>query len=142
MSDIKKYRVEPTTRLHLRDARDELMYAEKEDGTNNETKPMAVNIFGPGSKQYAKAQTDRNNRMIDLLKKKGPSERTPEQERREQADFLAACTQSFENIDYDGLTDAALFRAVYNDIEIGFVAEQVAKHLGEWANFSTKPTRS
>ena len=37
MSDIKKYAVAPTGRLHLRDAADELMYTE--DG-----KEIAVNV--------------------------------------------------------------------------------------------------
>ena len=30
----------------------------------------------------------------------------------------------------------ALFKAVYADSSVGFIAEQAMKHLGEWANFS------
>jgi hypothetical protein len=130
--DIKKYSVAPTSRLHLRDANDELMYSD--DG-----KPMAVNLYGPGSKQYAKAQAAQNNRMIDKLKRKGKSDQTAEQRASEAAEFLADCTESFENVEYDTLTGNALSIAVYSDVAVGFIADQVAKHIGDWANF-TKPS--
>lgn len=127
--DIRKFAVEPTGRLHLRDATDELMYAE--DG-----KPIAVNLWGPGSKQYAKAQAAQQNRIIDKLKRKGKSEQTAEQKAAETAEFLADCTIGWENLEYDKLTGEALSRAIYSDISIGFIADQVAKHLGDWANFT------
>ena len=45
-------------------------------------------------------------------------------------------------VEYDGLTGEALYKAVYSDVSIGFIAEQVAKHLSDWSNFqrgSQKP---
>ncbi len=129
--DIKKFAVTPTGRLHLRDASDELMYAD-----DDQSKPIAVNVYGPGSKQYAKAQAAQQNRMIDKLKRKGKTEQTAEQIAAEKADFLTDCTASFENMEYDALTGEALARAVYSDISIGFIADQVGKFIGDWSSFT------
>ncbi len=128
--DIKKFAVEPTGRLHLRDAHDELMYTD--DG-----QAIAVNLYGPGSKQYAKAQAAQQNRIIDKLKRKGKTEQTAEQVAAEKAEFLSDCTAGFENLEYDSLTGDALTHAVYADISIGFISDQVSKFLGEWSNFLT-----
>lgn len=142
MSDIRKHAVEETGVLHLRDASDELMYAEGEDGKPDTSKPMTVTLYSPGSKPYAKAQARNSNRMVDKLKKKGKADQTAEQKAQEIADFLADCTKSMENIDYDGLTGDALFKSVYADVSIGFVAEQVNKWLGDWGNFSKGSAKS
>lgn len=131
MADIRKFAVQETSVLHLRDASDELMYADEE-----RKKPMTITLYGPGSKQYAKAQTRNSNRMIDKLKKKGKSDQTAEEKAQEIAEFLADCTKSFEHIDYDGLQGEELFKAVYADKSIGFIAEQANKHLGDWGNFT------
>ena len=130
MSDIKKFAVTATGRLHLRDAADELMFTD--DGQE-----IAVNVFGPGSKQYAKAQAAQQNRMIDKLKRKGQTTQTAEQIAKEKAEFLTDCTASFENLEYDALTGDALATAVYSDLSLGFIADQVAKHIGDWSNFSS-----
>lgn len=133
--NIKKFAVEPTKRLHLRDAADQLMYADAE-----KTLPMAVNLYGPGSKQYVRAKAAQSNRMMEKLKRKGKIEQTAEQNTAETAEFLTACTSSWENVEYDQLTEAnALSMAVYSDESIGFIADQIAKELNEWSNF-TKPS--
>ncbi len=136
MSDIKKYAVEETSLLALRSANDEPLIGD--DG-----KPMTVTVYGPGSKTYAKAQAANQNRMIDKLKRRGKTDQSAEEKAREQAEFLAGCTQEFSaNIEYDGLAGEALHKAVYADSSIGFIGEQVGKHLGDWGNFTkgfTKP---
>ena len=129
--DIRKYAVEPTSKLHLRDANDELMFTD-------EGKPVAVNLYGPGSKQYARAQAAQNNRLLDKLKRKGKSDQTAEQRAAESSEFLADCTESFENLEYDNLTGRKLFMAVYADVSIGFVADQVAKYISDWSNFTKR----
>ena len=129
--DIRKYAVEPTSKLHLRDANDELMFTD-------EGKPVAVNLYGPGSKQYARAQAAQNNRLLDKLKRKGKSDQTAEQRAAESSEFLADCTESFENLEYDNLAGRELFMAVYADVSIGFVADQVAKYISDWANFTKR----
>ena len=135
MSDIKKYKVALTGRLLLKGADGETMYAEGADGEPDKKKPMAVNLYSPGSKQYANANNKRQNHQVDLLKNKGPTKESTDAARRESAEYLAACTESFENVDYDGLTGRDLAIAVYSDIEIGFVADQVAAYLRDWGNF-------
>lgn len=132
--DIRKFAVSPTGRLELRDANDELIVM---DG-----KQVAVNLYGPGSKEHAKAQAEQSNRMIDRLKRKGKTEQTAEEKRKEGAEFLAACTESFENLEYDNLTGRDLALAVYSDITIGFIADQAAKFLGDWANFTSGSTKT
>lgn len=132
--DIKKFAVSPTSKLHLRDANDELLFADEE-----KTKPITVNLYGPGSREYARAQTAQSNRMIDKLKRKGKTEQTAEQRASESAEFLSDCTEGWENMEYDQLTGRALSVAVYSDVTIGFIADQVAKHIGDWSNF-TKPS--
>jgi hypothetical protein len=129
--DIKTKAVSVTGRLHLRDASDELML--------DNGKEVAVNVYGPGSKQYAKAQAAQQNRVMDMLKRKGKTEQTAEKKAAENAEFLADITESFENLEYDDLTGHALAMAVYSDTKIGFIADQVAKFVGDWSNFS-KPS--
>ncbi len=133
MTDIRKFSVAATGRLALRDASDEPMLTD--DG-----KEIAVNVFGPGSKQYAKAQAAQQNRMLDKLKRKGKSDQTAEQKSAEAAEFLSDCTESWENLDYDGLTGTALSKAVYSDQTIGFIADQVAKFIGDWSSFKKVST--
>jgi len=140
--DIKKFAVDLTSRLHLRDANDELMYAEDGEGRLDLLKPITVNLYGPGSKQYAQAQARQQNRLIDKLKRKGKTDQTAEQRVEEQAEFLSGCTASFENLEYDQLQGEALAKAVYSDASIGFIAEQVGKQLGDWANFSRASTKT
>lgn len=135
--DIRKFAVAATSRLHLRDASDELMYADEA-----KTLPIAVTIFGPGSKQHAAAQAKQSNLLVNLVRKKGDANQTAEQRREAQAEFLTACTESFENLEYGELQGLELAKAVYSDLSLGFIADQVAKHLGEWSNFSKGSTNN
>lgn len=135
MADIRQFAVVPTSKLHLRDANDELMYADA-----GKSLPICVNLYGPGSKPYAQAQAAQNNRIMDKLKRKGKSDQNAEQRAAESAEFLSDCTESFENLEYESLTNRALAMAVYSDSSIGFIADQVAKHIGDWANFSKPST--
>lgn len=132
--DIRKFAVEATSRLVLRDANDEAM---TDDG-----KEAAVNVYGPGSKQFAKAQSLQNNRFVARLKKKGSADQSADQKTAEQAEFLADITESFENVEVDGLKGRALALAIYSDVSIGFISDQVAKHIGDWANFTKGSAKS
>lgn len=129
--DIRKFAVNPTSRLHLRDANDELMYADEA-----KTLPIAVNLFGPGSKEYAKAKAAQSNRLVNKMKTKGKANQTPEEIAAESAEFLAACTESWENMQYGDAQGEALSIAVYSDRTLGFISDQVAGHLGGWSNFT------
>ena len=139
MSNIKKFAVAATSTLHLKDANDDLMYADGADGNPDKSKPMRVNLYGPGSKKYAQVQAASNNKLFTRLKKKGKEDQSAEDQAQESADKLAALTHSFENISYDDLVGEALHKAVYLDETIGFIPAQVNAHLSDWANF-TKPS--
>ena len=136
MSNLKKYEMAETAVLHLRDAGDNLMYADGADGQPDLTKPMRVHVYGPGSKQYARAQNERQNHQVDLLKRKGKTRESADEAAAEQAAFLAACTQSFDNIESEsGAAGEALFLEIYGNLKLSFIATQVGIYLNETANF-------
>jgi hypothetical protein len=129
--DLRTKAVADTAFLHLRDANDELMF----DGGDSK-KSVGITLFGPGSKQYARATAAKNNRLMDRMKKKGKSDQTAEESAEENAIFLAQCTAEFHHIERDQLQGEALYKATYGDHQIGFIAEQAARFLSEWGNFS------
>lgn len=136
MFKIESIGVAETSDLHLRSATDELLYDDK-------GKPLTVTVCGPGSKTYAKAAAAQQNKAIEKLKRKGKLDQSAEDKAREQACFLAAVTVSFNNFGYgSGLEGAEMFKAAYADTAIGFVAEQVGKHVGDWANFTKGSAKS
>jgi hypothetical protein len=127
--DIRTLSVEETSTLHIRDSSDELVYTE--DG-----KPVEIVVYGPGSRTFAKAQAAQQNRLLEKLKKKGKVDQSAQEKAEETADFLASCTKEFRNIELEKLQGEALFKAVYADTTLGFIAEQVNKHISDWSNFS------
>jgi hypothetical protein len=143
--DIKGQAVAATAFLHLQDAAEEPLYATK-PGTDETDldKPVRVSVYGPGSKQYAQANARRYNRYVERMRKGKKIELSADEQRRETAEFLADTTHSFENMTYNGKPVATRedMIALYSDIEIGYIAEQVAKFGAEWGNFKKKPSTS
>ena len=131
--DIRKFSVSPSARLVLRDASDEVMLTD--DG-----KEIAVNLFGPGSKQFAKAQAQQQARLVKRMSTKGKGELSMEEKATESAEFLAACTDSWEHMQYEELAGDALSKVVYADRSIGFISDQVARFVNNWANFKPVST--
>lgn len=142
MVDIKKHAASATAECILRGADDEIMY-EKYDANGKGVPGTEVKaiVFGPGTRQWRKAKARTNNRTMDLIKRKGKTEKSEEESIEETAEFLTAVTDRFENLEYgdSGLKGKDLIRQVYSDIEIGFIADQVSAFVGDWANFS-KPS--
>lgn len=136
MNDITDFEVEETGYLHFTNANDDLMYLKDDDGENDLTKPIGGYFFGPGSKEYAKAQTVNSNKIVARVKKKGNVDQTPEQKAKEDAEFLVLVTDRFENLTLGDLSGAELQKAVYLNPKLGFIKDQVAKHTGDWANFT------
>jgi len=136
MTDIRKHAVEPTSILHLRNAADELLYADDAEGNPDKTRPMEAEIYGPGSKQFKKAQAASSNRLVERLKKKGKENQSAEEKTLADAEFLKACTKALHNVSFDSLTGEALYMAVYTTPEIGFIPEQINKHISDWSNFT------
>lgn len=132
MLDISKLAVRDTAQIHLEDATGEPLY--------DKDKPVTITVYGPGTKQFAKAQAVRNQKLVEALRSK---KRKQDATLEDTADFLADVTASFDNFEYgSGLTGREMFRACYMDQKIGFIAEQVNRHLGDWANFTNGPTKN
>src|SRR5260221_13227968 len=106
--DVRKLGVSETKVLHFHGPDKKPLFGE-------DNLAMTATIYGPGSKQYVKAQAVNLSRTVDQIQSGKPVEQTIE----EKAAFLAQCTQSFSsNIEYDGLKGEELFRAVYSDTSI------------------------
>lgn len=106
---------------------------------------LSITVYGPGTRIYQRAQARQQNLLVDKIKKRGKMDQTAEEKLAEQAEFLAACTVSFNHFTYppaEGLDGAALFRKAYEDPSIGFIAAQVAAHINDWANFTTSSAAS
>ena len=131
--DIRKLALTPTAVLHLRDANDELIYADAK-----QEKPVQIHLYGPGSKQFAAAEARNNRRIMESVGRRGKS-KVDQAELR--VDFLVSITDRFENIEYDKLEGEALFRAVYSDTSLRFIADQVYMFVNEAGNFTkSSPT--
>jgi len=132
--DIRKHAVKDTATIHIKTADNELMF---DDG-----KPVTITVFGPGSKQYSKAQAERQVRLLARLQDKKKAKATADDLEAEQAQFLADCTHSTQCIEMDGKVGADLHLAIYSERSIGFIADQVNAYLGEWGNFTEASTKT
>lgn len=134
MFDISTLGVKETTIIEL----------ESPDGdplTNHEGATLSVTVYGPGSKQFQRAQGVRNRAILEYVKKGGKKMKDNEQ-RELDAEFLASCTVSFNNFVYKNLTGIEMFKEAYMDTAIGFISEQVNKAIGDWANFTPASSKT
>jgi hypothetical protein len=132
MFDITKLAATETSIVELVGGDDAPLFDDK-------GKRLTITVYGPGTKVYQRAQQRQQNQLMDKIKKRGKMDQTAEEKLAEQADFLAACTVSFNGFSYppaDGLEGQELFRKAYADPSIGFIAAQVAAHINDWANFT------
>ncbi len=129
MFDITTQQVADTVPIHVKAA----------DGTRlyHDNKPVLIIVYGPGSdvfdevteRQVARAikRREENDGKIDLG--------TKDERRAELAQDLADLTVRFDNLAYPPAGAAEgkeLFRALYSDQKLGFIAQQVAKETGDW----------
>lgn len=128
MFDISKLAVKETSVIELESPDGEALM-------NDAGEAISITVYGPGSKQFQKAQGVRNRAILEYVRKGGKKMKDDEQ-RELDADFLASCTASFNGFAYKDLTGYDMFKAVYLDPSIGFIAEQVNKAIGDWANFT------
>lgn len=130
--DIRKQAVTETSTLHLRNAADDLMYDDEA-----RTKPVQIVVYGPGSRPFQAAQAAQNGRAMERLRRKGKMQSlSADETAAENTKFLTAITVEFRHIEFDALQGTELHRAVYSDPSLGFIGDQVQKHVGDWANFS------
>ena len=120
----------------------DLLNANDDPLLDSDGKTLSITVYGPGSKAFTKAQAARTQRLMDRMAKKGKVKLNAEEQTRENADFLAACTVSFNGWAYQGKNDADAILAAYGDPTIGFIAEQVNKAISDWANFTSSSPKS
>jgi hypothetical protein len=138
MFDITSLAVSPTSVLHLKGPDDELLH----DAAGA---PLTVEVYGPGSREFAAVDAEISNRNLARLQKgRGKGGLRAEQLREEQIFRLSRLTRGFSaNFAYPRSAaehnSLPWLEAVYGDREIGFIGDQVAAHFGDWANFK-KPS--
>jgi len=130
MASLKKLAITSTGVFLVRDAAGKLV--EDENGQ------WSITVHSPGTKQFQKAKhayDEKRSNALAAIMGRDDSKRTPEDDARDVADFLAAVTVSFNNFDYEGKKGHEAYKAAYMDIEIGHVADGLNKFLGDRGNF-------
>lgn len=136
MKNLKSLAIEPTGKYKVTDAAGNVQY--QEDGET----PLTITLHSPGTKTFQAALHDFNSKKSGGLASlmKGKNEKAdPAADARDLAVFLAAVTISFDGFDYEGRIGNAAYRAAYEDIEIGHIADGLNKFLGDRGNFLPAP---
>jgi hypothetical protein len=95
--------------------------------------PVQIVLHSPGSSDYIRAEAKANQaaqaRTFAALRGKAVKI-DAEEDRRKNAEKLAACTVELRNFPVEG---GAL--AVYNNPKLGYITAQVERFLSDWGNF-------
>lgn len=96
---------------------------------------VVVHLYGPATEQFVAANDEltreRDKRTMAAAMAAGGKRKSKEVEDRDaEAKFLVAVTDRFDNFPYPG--GAA---AIYRELRLKYVADQVRAHLGDQANF-------
>lgn len=129
MFNLDTLSLKDTTELQLRHpVSDELLFADKD-----QTKPVAIALFGTSSKQYRNAITAMQNRQL----KRGKKPATADLLREESVTLLTACSDKAINLTYKGnaIDSDEAFRALYSDPAFSWLKDQVDAALGDVSNF-------
>lgn len=135
MASLKKLAIQPTGTMPVRDAAGAVV-------TNEDGSEWSITFHSPGTKQFQKAFHAFNEKKsggLSAIIRGKDDKKDPAQDVNDLAEFLAGVTISFNNFDYEGRDGHAAFRAAYADIEVGHVAEQANKFLGDRGNFWKPP---
>lgn len=133
MFDISSAAVSVTASMHVKDANGAFMY-------DADKKPIRILFHGPGTNAMAEVEARQTQRILKRREDNDgkPAAAAPDVRRAEEAEDLASITVGFENFGYgsSALTGTDLFKAVYSDPNLGFIAIQARKFVGDWGNFS------
>jgi len=142
MFDAKSVKISPTTDIVIENPVTQQPYLvpvavpDGAGGERTEQRALSVTVHGPGTKEFKAAQAESQKAFMATFHR-GKSKETPAQKEAREAEFLTACTVSFNNFTYGG-GDARsndTFRACYLDAEMGWITSQVNDGLGDWAGF-------
>jgi len=101
----------------------------------SENGPVVINLFGSASPQYKKAVTAMQARALRRQAKK--EKPNIEQVKEENISLLVACTDSAENLSYEGAPVVTQddFRRLYSDARFSWLKDQIDEILGDVSNF-------
>lgn len=125
--DIRSRAVSDTLTFQLVDADDTPLFDE-------EGKPAMCTIYGPGSKEYVRANQIKTDKLLAKAMKGRETRLSAEETTKANAEFLAAITQSID-LSYGELEGTKKLIAIYSDSSVGFIADQVQKKVSDWGNF-------
>lgn len=130
--DVSQLLVADTGTLHVKNAAGEPMY---DDAAR--TKPVRIILHSPGSPAYATVESRQTARALKRMNDNEGKMTAPtaEEALAERAEDLATLTVAFDGLTDGDKTGEQLFRAVYGNQKLGFIAAQVAKYLKDWGNF-------
>lgn len=134
--NIKKLAIAATATMPVRDATGEPQF----DDAGN---ALSITFCSPGTKQYQKAKhaaEERNNtRVFARMQGKSENKQSASEKVIERAEFLAAITVSFNHFDDGAGGGYELFKRTFSDIELGHIADDADKFVGDRGNFK-QPT--
>lgn len=133
MNSLDDLALKPTKFVHFKHpATDEPVYRKDADGNDDRERPVGVNVYGPGSKEYRAAQTAITNEAIQRGRKKV----TAEMIQRNAVETLARCTYEYVNFDYQGKpAGVENNRAFFADDQYAHFREQVQSEMGDFGGF-------
>lgn len=133
MFDITKARATETAIIQLKNGDDSPL-------TDDKGNILSVTVHGPGSAVYRRADTQRERKRLERVRKNGGRiESLADTNSEAQAEFLASCTVSFNGFTYptpDKLEGYELFKAAYSDPAIGFIRDHLFEEITDWSHFT------
>jgi hypothetical protein len=123
-----------TAIVHLEDPRTGmLLYADEA-----ETQPLTIEVYGRTSKIFRNWAAS-ENRKTSALERAGKKEKTktPEEMQENVAEMYATLTKKVSNFDMNGvaLDNHEAYKALYNDLSLSWITEQVASVMGQTEAF-------
>lgn len=121
------------TFVHFKNPKtDEPVYLPGADGKPDESKPVGVNIYGPGTKHYRESQSAITQEAIDRKRRKITAELLS----KNAVELVARLTVEYVNFEYNG-KGASLDnnRAFYGDEKFEHLRDQVQEKLGDVGGF-------
>lgn len=137
--DVSEIVVPNTSFIHLSAPGKGLLYAKNKDGSDDLSKPVGINVYGPASNEaisYKRKAMKEAQGIIANKGIKGLAKRSTEETERKDVERLCAHTESVENLEYKGekITSENIWK-VYSDPKLGWIADQVREKLSDWESF-------
>lgn len=103
----------------------------------------SITVYGPGTQVFVAAKSAASTTVMERIRKRGKVNPKDQEEVAETAKFLTAITKSFNNFNYRGMPNGKdAFHALYSDISLGWITDQVNRDGGDWANFMPESPNS